>query len=210
MTRRFAALVLAAALVAASTACGSSGGTTPQSTPGQPDKVTVGWSGSATTVKNIRMIERPLQVLSRSKQCDIHFIGGEDFGLRDVDYTSQKWRAETEVEDLRRLQIGLVPLPADNPWNPYKFIMKTAQYMSLGIVPVGTPMASNTEVIRHGENGLLAETDAQWVECVETLVFDADLRRSMSRQAARDAAEKYSLQANANKIIAAFRSAVGQ
>jgi glycosyltransferase involved in cell wall biosynthesis len=68
-------------------------------------------------------------------------------------------------------------------------------------------MASNTEVIRHGENGFLARSDDEWVEFLTTLVKDADLRKKMSREAANDAAGKYSLQANADKIVSAFRSA---
>ena len=153
------------------------------------------------------MVEKPLQRLSREDACDIHFIGGEDPGLKDVRYTAQMWNAETEVEDLRRIRIGLVPLPA-NPWNKYKFIMKTPQYMALGIVPVGTSMASNPEVIRHGENGFLADTDDEWYEYVYTLIIDSKLRNRMSARAAEDAHSKYSLEANKEKIVAAFRAAV--
>jgi glycosyltransferase involved in cell wall biosynthesis len=111
------------------------------------------------------------------------------------------------VEDLRRFQIGLVPLP-DNDWNRYKFIMKTAQYMTLGIVPVGTPMASNTEVITHGVNGFLAANDLEWLEALNTLVEDDKLRNEMSSHAAADAQARYSLEANRSKIIEAFRAAV--
>jgi glycosyltransferase involved in cell wall biosynthesis len=172
-----------------------------------PERVCVGWSGSPTTLKNIRLIERPLQELSRAGNCDIYFIGGEDLGLADVRYTAQKWNAATEVEDLRRMHVGLVPLP-ENAWNKYKFIMKTAQYMALGIVPVGTPMASNTEVIRHGENGFLAANDNEWLELLNTLIADDKLRNEMSARAAADARAKYSLEANRTKIIEAFRAAV--
>jgi glycosyltransferase involved in cell wall biosynthesis len=168
----------------------------------------VGWSGSPTTLGNVKMIERPLARVSEKNICDILLIGSHDFGLTGVRHEAKKWVSETEVDDLRRIQVGLVPLPAENPWNPYKFIMKTAQYMSLGIVPVGTPMASNNEVIRHGENGFLAGTEDEWIEAITTLVNDDDLRCSMSREAARDAAEKYSLQANAGKIVEAFKSAL--
>ncbi|HUR99735.1 MAG TPA: glycosyltransferase family 4 protein [Pyrinomonadaceae bacterium] len=171
--------------------------------------VCVGWSGSPTTIKNLKMIEEPLARISNDEECDISLIGSDDFGLTGVRHKAKRWSGETEVEDLRRIQIGLVPLPDDNPWNPYKFIMKTAQYMSLGIVPVGTPMASNTEVIRHGENGFLASNGNEWADAISTLIHDEKLRCSMSSRAASDAAEKYSLQANAGKIVAAFRSAVG-
>ena len=80
--------------------------------------------------------------------------------------------------------------------------------MALGIVPVGTPMASNPEVIRHGENGFLAATDDEWVKYLSILINDNDLRKRMSVEAAKDAKEKYSLEANRGKIIEAFKAAV--
>jgi glycosyltransferase involved in cell wall biosynthesis len=171
--------------------------------------VCVGWSGSPTTIRNVKMIEGALRKVSLNESCRISLIGADDFGLMDVTYHAKRWNSRTEVDDLRQIQIGLVPLPDDNPWNPYKFIMKTSQYMALGIVPIGTPMASNTEVIRHGENGFLAGSESEWVDAIATLIRDDELRRSMSRQAASDAANKYSLQANAGKIVAAFESAMG-
>lgn len=174
--------------------------------PDGPERVCVGWSGSPTTLRNLKMIEAPLQKLSAEGICDMHFIGGTDPGLANVNYTAARWNMETEVEDLRRMQIGLVPLPDDNPWNPYKFIMKTAQYMALGIVPVGTPMASNTEVIRHGENGFLAANDAEWCEYLTLLAKDSKLRNKLSAEAAKDARAGYSLEANKEKVIEAFRS----
>lgn len=171
-------------------------------------RVTVGWSGSPTTAGNLKLVEEPLQRLSKTDSCDIHFIGGKDFGLREVNYTEQMWNGPTEVDDLRRLQIGLVPLP-ENAWNPHKFIMKTAQYMALGIVPVGTTMASNPEVIRHGENGFLADTDDEWERYLRLLVADSDLRGRLSVNAATDALNKYSLKANTGKVIEAFQAALG-
>jgi glycosyltransferase involved in cell wall biosynthesis len=167
----------------------------------------VGWSGSPTTIRNIKLLEAPLQNLGQRDICDFHFIGGTDFDIENLGYTSQKWAENTEVADLRKIQIGLVPLP-ENPWNKYKFIMKTAQYMALGIVPVGTPLASNTEVIKHGESGFLASNDEEWLEYLTILATDSKLRNEMSKVAAADALQNYSLIANAPKIIKAFRSAL--
>lgn len=171
------------------------------------ERACIGWSGSPTTLKNLKLVEKPLREISRKNFCDIHFIGGTDFDLTGVDFTAQDWNGETEAEDLRRIQIGLVPLP-EAPWNKYKFIMKTAQYMALGIVPVGTPMASNPEVIRHGENGFLAGTDEEWVKYLTILVEEPKLRNKMSKEAADDAKARYSLEANAPKVIEAFQAAL--
>jgi len=85
--------------------------------------------------------------------------------------------------------------------------MKTAQYMALGIVPIGTPMASNMEVIRPGINGFLAATDGEWVDHITTLISDDKLRNKMSDAAVEDARNYYSLEANSKKIIEAFRAA---
>lgn len=174
--------------------------------PERPERVCVGWSGSPTTLKNIRLVENALREVSGKGICDFHFIGGTEFGLEGVKYTAQKWNEASEVEDLRKMQIGLAPLP-DHPWNHHKFIMKTAQYMALGIVPIATPMASNPEVIRDGENGFLAAGDGDWVKYISLLVKDHELRQRLSQAAAEDALMKYSLEANASKIIDAFRFA---
>jgi len=171
------------------------------------DRVCVGWSGSPTTLKNIKMLEKPLQAISTRDMCDIRLIGGTDFEIKDVRYTAQKWNENTEVSDLRKIQIGLVPLP-DFSWNKHKFIMKTAQYMALGIVPIGTPAASNPEVIEHGGNGFLANTEKEWEDHIAELVENSELRKTMSKRAAEDARSKYSLTANREKIVAAFRGAL--
>lgn len=172
-----------------------------------PERVTIGWSGSPTTMKNIGVVADALKELRRRVPHDVHLIGGEEFDLPGVEYTAQKWRADTEVEDLRRMQVGMVPLPV-NEWNKYKFYMKTAQYMALGIPPVCTPMGSNPEVIRHGETGFLAANTEEWVTHLERLIRDTPLRLEMSERAAREARAKYSLEANTEKVIDAFRSAL--
>ena len=171
------------------------------------ERVNVGWSGSPTTVGNIRVVANALRALQEKVDCGVHLIGGTEFDLPGVEYTAQKWSAETEVEDLRRMQVGMIPVPV-NEWNKRKFFMKTAQYMALGIPPVCTPMGSNPEVIEHGRTGFLAATDEEWVEHLSLLVSDGDLRREMAVRAARVARERFSLEANAPKVVEAFRAAL--
>ncbi|MFN2492460.1 MAG: glycosyltransferase family 4 protein [Pyrinomonadaceae bacterium] len=171
--------------------------------------VCIGWSGSPTTVENLRLIANPLRELSKRVEHTVHLIGGTKFDLPGVDYTAAAWRAETEVEDLRKINVGMVPLPV-NEWNKRKFYMKVAQYMALGIPPVCTPLGSNPEVIEHGVTGFLADTPAEWVEYLELLIRDSSIRSRMSSNAAREAQEKYSLAAHADNIVGAFRSAMSE
>jgi len=169
--------------------------------------VCIGWSGSPSTVGNIAIVADALRLLAERVEYRLHLIGGTDFNLPGVRYTAQNWCEETEVEDLRQMQIGIVPIPV-NEWNKRKFYMKVVQYMALGIPPVATPIGSNPEVIEHGTIGFLADTTEEWVNHLHRLIADPELRAAMSRRAAEVAEEKYSLRANAERIIAAFRSAL--
>lgn len=167
--------------------------------------VCVGWTGSPSTAPNLGMIARPLRELQQRAPHRLHLIGSSTFELPGLDFTSQTWSADTEVEDLRQLDVGLVPLP-ENEWNKRKFLMKIAQYMALGIPPVSTPMGSAPFDIEHGVNGFLAATDEEWVRYLEILVRDDELRIDMSGHAAATARTRFSLEANEAKIVGAFRS----
>jgi L-malate glycosyltransferase len=169
------------------------------------ERVCVGWSGSPSTVANLQVVRRPLQALSARSDVELVMIGAPDFGLPEVPHTRVQWRAETEVEDLRRLDVGLVPVPLTR-WTPHKFFLKLVQYMALGIPPVATPLGSNATVITDGETGFLARDDAEWQRTVGRLVGDAELRERIGQRAAALAHERFTLQSNAEKIVAAFRS----
>jgi glycosyltransferase involved in cell wall biosynthesis len=169
--------------------------------------VRVGWSGSPSTVPNLQLIKAPLEQVAARDDVALRFIGADDVGLGGIPHHAQAWKADTEVADLRMLDVGLAPLP-ETPWTKRKFILKLVQYMALGIPPIATPLGANPAVIDDGVTGLLADGDAAWVAAIERLVDNAALREEMGRRAAQVAHERYTLQANAEKIVAAFRSAV--
>jgi glycosyltransferase involved in cell wall biosynthesis len=82
--------------------------------------------------------------------------------------------------------------------------------MALGIPPVATPLGSNPLVIEDGKTGFLVNDDAAWERVIERLIGDRELRERVGRRAAEAAHKRYTLQANAEKIVAAFRSTVGK
>ena len=177
------------------------------SAPREEGPVRVGWTGSRTTASNLGMIESSLQSVSRRSDAEIVLIGGEEYDLDGVTYDARTWSAETEVAELRRLDIGLLPAP-DSEWNRRKFYMKLIQYMALGVPPVCTPIGANLEVIEHGVDGLFARGPASWTRAIERLIEDAVLRRSMGTAAARKAHQEYTVQARAQDVIEAFRTAL--
>jgi glycosyltransferase involved in cell wall biosynthesis len=170
-------------------------------------RVCVGWTGSPSTVDNLQLIQRPLRAWSERSDIQLLFIGAREFSLPEVCHTTIPWRAQSEVDDLRRLDVGLLPVMA-TPWAPRKFYLKLVQYMALGIPAVATPLGANPVVIDDGVTGFLANDDRAWEDAVDRLVRDPDLRECVGRRAAEVAHSRYTLQANAERIIAAFRSAV--
>jgi glycosyltransferase involved in cell wall biosynthesis len=175
--------------------------------PARNGPVCIGWSGSATTVGNLAMIEAPMRELGHRSDVRVQVIGATESPFPGVPTTVRRWHADTEVQDLRELDVGLLPAPVTE-WNKRKFYLKLVQYMALGIPAVCSPLGSNPDVVEHGKTGFLAESPGDWIRYLELLVEDNGLRAELSERAAEVAHEKYTLQANAEKIVAAFRSAL--
>ena len=57
-----------------------------------------------------------------------------------------RWRPESEVEDLARIDVGVMPLP-DGPYERGKCAFKLLQYMALGRPGVASPVGANAEVV---------------------------------------------------------------
>ena len=175
---------------------------------GSDGRVCVGWSGSASTAGNLEVIARPIAELARQREVELRFIGVEEPPFGGVEAVIQPWRPETEVDDLRWLDVGLLPVPVTE-WNKRKFFLKLVQYMALGIPPVCTPLGANPDVVDHGRTGFLPGSDREWATTLLRLVDDLSLRAEVGARAAEVARERYTLQANAERIVEAFRSATG-
>jgi glycosyltransferase involved in cell wall biosynthesis len=102
------------------------------------------------------------------------------------------WRLATEVDDLRRFDVGLQPL-ADDEWTRGKCGYKALQYMSVGIPSVSSPVGVATDMIAHGRSGSLATTEDEWVAALSRLIEDAALRRAMGEAAREDAVARWSV-----------------
>jgi glycosyltransferase involved in cell wall biosynthesis len=171
------------------------------------DPPRLGWSGSHSSAGNLDLLADPLTRLARSVRFEMHLIGADRPAVGTVPTVAKAWSGATEVDDLRVFDVGLLPL-TDHPWNAWKFSLKLAQYMALGIPPVCTPMGDNSEVVEHGTTGFLASTSDDWVRYLETLIGHDQLRQQMGAAAAAYAHRHFTLGANQETIVLAFRSAL--
>ena len=69
--------------------------------------------------------------------------------------------------------------------------------MAAGLPVVTNPVGVHVEMVRPGETGFLATTEAEWVEAVRTLAADPDLRRRMGAAGRKLAEDRYSVEAGA-------------
>lgn len=170
------------------------------------DGVRLVWTGSHTTMANLSTIAPALSRLQQDVSAPLRVVGSGSVDLPGVQAEMRQWSAETEVSDMQDCDVGLVPL-TDLPWNPWKFYLKTVQYMALGLPVVARRMGSNTEMVQDGVNGFLVETQQEWYERLKTLVTDAGLRQRMGAAARDTAVRHYSVEAQMGRVAAVFERA---
>jgi glycosyltransferase involved in cell wall biosynthesis len=168
--------------------------------------LTIGWSGSFSTVQHLDTLRTALQQLAKTEHFRLRVIGTPHYELVGVDVEPLPWRAASEVDDLRAIDIGIMPLP-DDEWSKGKCGLKALQYMALGIPTVCSPVGVNSEIIQDGANGMLASTDSEWVEKLTTLLRSAKLRAQLGAAGRKTVEEKYSAQVVAPKVFAVFENA---
>ncbi|MEX6505028.1 glycosyltransferase family 4 protein [Jiella sp. M17.18] len=169
--------------------------------------VTVGWIGSPSTTRYLDSVTGAVSRASAKAGFDCVAIGAKADQLGDGTFSAQPWTEAAEVDLLQDIDIGIMPLP-DTPWARGKCGYKLIQYMACGKPVVASPVGVNTEIVRHGENGFLAETEAEWEEALTRLARDPELRQRMGASGRRRVEREYSLQVQAPRVVELIRSVV--
>lgn len=158
--------------------------------------VCIGWSGSFSTLAHFKAVVPVLQRVKARLGSAVAFkvLGDASYREPALDLQGEPWRLESELDDLARIDVGLMPLPND-PWARGKCGLKGLQYMALGIPTLMSPVGVNAEIIRDGDSGFLPRTDDEWVECLCELVQDAALRRRIGEAGRAVVVERYSVKA---------------
>jgi glycosyltransferase involved in cell wall biosynthesis len=167
----------------------------------------IGWTGSVTTVPHLMIAAPALRRLREKREFELRVIGAK-FDIDGLAVRCVPWRAESEPDDLRVIDVGLMPLP-ENEWSRGKCGMKALQYMALGIPPVVSPVGVNASIVRDGINGLHARTEDDWVDRIALLLENGPLRRSLGLEARRTVEESYSARTHAPRVAKILTEAAG-
>ncbi len=173
------------------------------SNPIKDDVFTIGWIGSPGTAKYLNIIEDALKEVSLDKDIRINLIGANNIEINGVSINHIKWDENTEVEEISKFDVGIMPLP-DDPWERGKCGFKLIQYLSCNIPVVGSPVGVNQEIIINGVNGFQASSKDEWIKYIRFLKDNKELTIKMGANGRRIVEEKYSLNGNVVKLIDYF------
>ncbi len=175
----------------------------PASRPAAAD-VTIGWIGSLSTTVYLRLVAK---VLSRLKTevpgLRVLLIGAGPAAISAMEAEVVPWRLDSEVAQLSRFDIGIMPL-TDDEWTRGKGGYKVLQYMAMGIPAVASPVGVNREMINDGVTGFLAADEEAWAARLRELALDASRRQMMGRAAREEAQRRYSFFAATPRLLEAL------
>lgn len=165
-------------------------------------KVTIGWTGSQSTNRYLNAIFPQLARVQGNVELKVISNSTRDFDfplLGSMPYRYVNWSAETEVAETAEFDIGLMPLPDDNLTRG-KCGCKLLQYMSLGVPAVCNGIGVNRDIVQHGRNGFLPQTDEEWSSILSKLVADPVLRSKVGLAGRRTAESQYALRGIAVRL----------
>ena len=173
------------------------------------DKIVIGWSGSISTIKHFEIAIPALKQIQNKypDKIEIHVIGQGSYTHPEIKVTSKNWSAKTEVNDLNCFDIGIMSLPNDE-WVKGKCGLKGLSYMACGIATVMSNVGVNSDIIKHGTNGYLAQTEQEWVNCLSLLIENSDLRHKIGQAGRETVVKNYSVNAHKDAYLDVLKSLI--
>ncbi len=166
------------------------------------EKICIGWTGTQTTLKHFESAIAALKKIKKKYWDKVYFkiIADVEDWDNELGIKPVKWTKESEIKELEEFDIGIMPLP-DNEWTRGKCGFKGLQCMSMGIPVVMSPVGINKEIISHGDNGFLCETEEEWITSLSAIINSPELREKIGRKARQTVIQKYSVEAWEEKAI---------
>jgi glycosyltransferase involved in cell wall biosynthesis len=179
----------------------------PCTTTNKDDMFVIGWIGSPTSAWNLQHITPALAEVCRDGKAKLRLIGSGPVDLPGVDYEMLDWCEDYEVGQTHSFDVGIMPL-ADEPWTRGKCGFKLIQYMACGLPVIASPVGVNAEIVDEHVNGFLASTQDEWKQAFETLITDAELRKTMGVCGRNKVEQHYCLQLTGPRLAGLLINAV--
>lgn len=165
-------------------------------------KVTIGWTGTHSTLKYLELLSPVLINLQTNNNYEFIIIANSEPSV-EFNYTFIQWNKSSEIEDLSKFDIGVMPL-TDDKWSNGKCGFKALQYMSLGIPTLASPVGVNTDIIDAEKNGYLCSSTEEWITTISKLINNHKLRNEIGEQGRKQVEKNYSIKSNRSNFISLF------
>lgn len=168
------------------------------------NELIIGWTGSHSTLKYLDSIVPVIKHLGK-KYPDLVFmvIANKKPDIEVSNLSFITWNEKSEIEDLSKIDIGIMPLP-DDEWSKGKCGFKLLQYMALEKPSVASPVGVNTTIITNGKDGLICQSPNEWIAALEKLIVDPQLRTRLGKEGRRKVEDSYSVLSNTANFLALF------
>ena len=167
------------------------------------NKIIIGWTGTFSTLPHLKILLEVLMDIEKEYDFEFLVIADRDPKLPLKGYRFKKWEEQTEIEDLLKIDIGVMPLP-DSEFVKGKCGFKLIQYMALGIPVLASPVGVNTSIVDENVNGFLCNTEAEWRNALERLLLDGYLRAALGKNGREKIEKHFSVQSNKENFLLLF------
>lgn len=169
--------------------------------------ITLGWIGTPGTLFNLYVIFEALEaIFARHKNIHLRLLGtGNNSALlpcfEKVKFSTKPFYSQDElVEEVLKMDIGLFPLfNIDN--SNARGVLKATIYMSGEAAVIGSAVGQSNDLIRDGDNGMLAKDSSEWIDKLSLLISDADLRKNVARRGLETIKEGFTIEKNFEKLV---------
>jgi len=171
----------------------------------------IGWVGSHSTAVYLDFALPALRALAAAGEVfRVRLVGASrTLQIDGIAVESVPWSAETEIADFQRLDIGIAPM-GDDEWARGKCGFKQVQYMTVGVPYVSSRVGGGAgEIVRDGENGLLAGSVDEWQASLRSLLHDRPLRARLARAGRAEVEANLSAEAQADGVVGVVERAMG-
>jgi len=172
---------------------------------GRNDNTVIGWLGTSPNLKYLEIVKKPLEALGKKHDLTLRIVSdkgarGRIPRMENVEAEFIEWSLGSFLGNLQSFDIGIMPLE-DNEWTRGKCAYKALEYMSQGIPVVASDVGENRVAVENGKSGLLASSDKEWKNSLETLIKDKEKREGMGEKGYERIMNDYSLEKVGEKLF---------
>lgn len=165
------------------------------------------WIGSSSTMAGLDQ-QRPLweRVGREVPGVRLRMVCDRFLRFESLPVVHLPWSETTQNANVAGGDVGISWVP-DDLWSRGKCGLKVLQYQAAGLPVVANPVGVHRELVRPGVDGFLPSSSDEWVEAIQTLRADPDLRLRLGRAARSSVESHYSVAAWSPSFVDAVAGA---